>query len=73
MRGYRVETDPLYCLLQELEQGTFLTSAVGVVNGRRARVYEITPFGRRALRNARQEVDKLHHELHENSRARVRV
>ncbi len=64
-RGYRLETDPLYCLLQELEQGEFLLSAVKVVNGRRARVYEITSLGKRALRNARREVEKLHYELHE--------
>ena len=67
--GYRLETDPLYCLLQELEQGEFLKSEVRIVNGRSARVYEITSIGRSVFRSARKEVEKLHHELHEALRA----
>jgi DNA-binding PadR family transcriptional regulator len=66
VRGYRLETDPLYCLLQELKQEELLRSEVKAVDGRRARIYEITALGRRVLRSTRREVEKLHHELRDS-------
>ena len=63
--GYRIGPGTLYPLLHGLERTGLLRSAVDRVEGRRRRLYKITPAGRRALEKAREKVDELYHELHE--------
>lgn len=63
--GYRIGPGTLYPLLHGMEQAGLLKSLAGRSQGRRRRLYRITPAGRRALERAREKVDELHHELHE--------
>jgi DNA-binding PadR family transcriptional regulator len=64
--GYRIGPGTLYPLLHGMERGGLLKSQLKKVEGRRRRIYMITPLGRRALNTARMKVDELHHELHED-------
>ena len=64
--GYRVGPGTLYPLLHGLERSGLLRSAPDRINGRRRRVYRITASGKRALEKARDKVDELYHELHED-------
>ena len=63
--GYRIGPGTLYPLLHGLERSGLLKSQLNLVDGRRRRVYRITSAGRRALEKAKEKVDELHHELHE--------
>ena len=63
--GYRIGPGPLYPLLHGLERSGLLKSVLRNVGGRQRRVYKITAIGRKALDKAREKVDELHHELHE--------
>ena len=63
--GYRIGPGTLYPLLHGLERNGLLKSALRNVGGRQRRVYKITAIGRKALDKAREKVDELHHELHE--------
>lgn len=63
--GYRIGPGTLYPLLHGLERAGLLRSSFDRVQGRRRRLYKITPAGKRALEKAREKVDELHHELHE--------
>jgi PadR family transcriptional regulator PadR len=63
--GYRIGPGTLYPLLHGLENSGLLRSAIDRVEGRRRRIYRITPAGKRALERARTKVDELYHELHE--------
>jgi len=63
--GYRIGPGTLYPLLHGLERGGLLKSVLRNVGGRQRRVYKITAVGRKALDKAREKVDELHHELHE--------
>jgi DNA-binding PadR family transcriptional regulator len=63
--GYRVGPGTLYPLLHGLERSGMLRSAFDRVDGRRRRLYKITPAGKRALERAKEKVDELHRELHE--------
>lgn len=63
--GYRIGPGTLYPLLHGLERGGLLKSVVKNVDGRRRRLYRITPAGRISLRKATAKVDELFHELHE--------
>ena len=63
--GYRIGPGTLYPLLHGLERAGLLRSLVDRIDGRRRRVYKITPAGKRALSKAREKVDELHYELHE--------
>lgn len=63
--GYRIGPGTLYPLMHGLERAGLIKSTVQRVEGRRRRLYRITPAGRRALEKAREKVDELHHELHE--------
>jgi PadR family transcriptional regulator PadR len=63
--GYRIGPGTLYPLLHGLERSGLLRSAFDRVEGRRRRLYKITPAGKRALDKARSKVDELYHELHE--------
>jgi PadR family transcriptional regulator, regulatory protein PadR len=64
--GYRIGPGTLYPLLHGLESAGLLKSALKNVDGRKRRVYRITPAGKKALSKARAKVDELHHELHED-------
>jgi PadR family transcriptional regulator, regulatory protein PadR len=63
--GYRIGPGTLYPLLHGLERAGLLKSAHKNVGGRQRRVYTITSIGRKALKKAKEKVDELHHELHE--------
>jgi len=69
--GYRIGPGTLYPLLHGLERNGLLKSEPKIVNGRRRRVYKITALGKWALDKAREKVDELHHELHEERPRRV--
>ena len=69
--GYRIGPGTLYPLLHGMESAGLLKSAGQVAQGRRRRVYRITPAGRKALSRARAKVDELHRELHQ-ARPRIR-
>ena len=63
--GYRIGPGTLYPLLHGLEGSGLLKSVLKNVGGHSRRVYKITPSGRKALERAKEKVDELHHELHE--------
>ena len=63
--GYRIGPGTMYPLLHGMERGGLLKSELKNVNGRRRRVYRTTASGKRALDKAREKVNELHHELHE--------
>jgi PadR family transcriptional regulator PadR len=63
--GYRIGPGTLYPLLHGLERSGLLRSFPGVEDGRKRRVYRITPAGKRALQKAKVKVDELYRELHE--------
>lgn len=64
--GYHVGPGTLYPLLHGLERSGLLRSAPDRINGRHRRVYRITASGKRALEKARDKVDELYRELHED-------
>lgn len=63
--GYRIGPGTLYPLLHGLERDGLLKSVLKTVGGRSRRLYKITPIGKKALDKAKEKVDELHHELHE--------
>jgi PadR family transcriptional regulator PadR len=63
--GYRIGPGTLYPLLHGLERSGLLKSDLKNVGGHSRRVYKITSAGKKALNKARDKVDELHHELHE--------
>ena len=63
--GYRIGPGTLYPLLHGLESSGLLKSSLKKVAARQRRVYRITSAGRKALDKAREKVDELHHELHQ--------
>lgn len=69
--GYRIGPGTLYPLLHGMERAGLLKSVSGGGQGRRPRVYRITPAGKKALSKAREKVDELHRELHEKHPRRV--
>jgi PadR family transcriptional regulator PadR len=69
--GYRIGPGTLYPLLHGMERAGLLKSVSGGGRGRRPRIYRITPAGRKALAKAKDKVDELHHELHEEHPRRV--
>jgi len=69
--GYRIGPGTLYPLLHGLERGGLLKSVFKIVAGHRRRVYKITLSGRKALEKARDKVDELHHEIHEEHPRRL--
>lgn len=64
--GYRIGPGTLYPLLHGMEKAGLLKSASENKRGRKRRVYRITAGGRRALNAAREKVDELYRELHED-------
>jgi DNA-binding PadR family transcriptional regulator len=69
--GYRVGPGTLYPLMHGLERAGLLKSSLQRAEGRRRRLYRITPAGKRALEKARVKVDELHRELHEEGPRRL--
>lgn len=69
--GYRIGPGTLYPLLHGLERSGLLKSSLRTVEGRKRRVYKITAAGTKALERAREKVDELHHELHEDPPRRI--
>jgi DNA-binding PadR family transcriptional regulator len=69
--GYRIGPGTLYPLLHGLERTGLLKSEHAKADGRARRVYRITAAGRKALAKAREKVDELHHELHEEHPRRL--
>jgi DNA-binding PadR family transcriptional regulator len=61
--GYHVGPGTLYPMMHGLEQAGLLKSSL---QGRRRRLYRITPAGKRALDKAKDKVDELYEELHED-------
>jgi PadR family transcriptional regulator, regulatory protein PadR len=55
----------------DLERGGLLKSVLRSVGGRKRQVYKITPVGKKALDKAREKVDELHYELHEQHPRKV--
>jgi len=64
--GYRIGPGTLYPLLHGLESGGLLESESSKAGARRRRVYRITAAGQQALAAAREKVDELYDELHED-------
>jgi DNA-binding PadR family transcriptional regulator len=63
--GYRIGPGTLYPLLHGLERSGLLKSSMKLVAGRKRRIYRITSAGKDALARAKDKVDELHRELHE--------
>jgi PadR family transcriptional regulator, regulatory protein PadR len=63
--GYSIGPGTLYPLLHGLERSGLLRSGSDRIEGRRRRIYKITAAGGRALAKAREKVDELYDELHE--------
>jgi PadR family transcriptional regulator, regulatory protein PadR len=61
--GYRVGPGTLYPSLHRMEQKGYLRSKRQVVAGKIRRVYEITPRGRTELRQVKEKVRELYHEM----------
>ncbi len=68
--GYRIGPGTLYPLLHGLERAGLLKVAKAGAGDRR-RMYRITAAGRKALERAKEKVDELYHELHEERPRRV--
>ena len=69
--GYSIGPGTLYPLLHGLEESGLLRSTFDRVEGRRRRLYKITPAGKRALEKAKSKVDELYEELHEDHPRKV--
>jgi PadR family transcriptional regulator PadR len=65
--GYKIGPGTLYPLLHGMERNGLLVSELKNVGGRRRRVYKLTKAGKKALEQARDKVDELHEELHEEN------
>jgi len=65
--GYALSAGTMYPILHRLEEDGLLRSKVVLArDGRRRRLYRLTPAGRRALRAAKQKVRELFGELFEH-------
>lgn len=66
--GYQLSAGTLYPILHGLEARGYLRSAIRLSqDGRRRRVYRITPAGRRALAAAKLKVRELFGEMFEHA------
>ncbi|NJE42775.1 PadR family transcriptional regulator [Thermococcus sp. GR6] len=61
--GYHISPGTIYPLLHGMEESRLLKSRWEVRDGRRVRVYEITPEGKKALEEGRERVRELCREL----------
>jgi PadR family transcriptional regulator PadR len=65
--GYELSAGTLYPLLHSMEKGGYLRSTRELCNGHFRRFYNVTPEGRRALKEGRAKVRELFGELFEES------
>jgi DNA-binding PadR family transcriptional regulator len=66
--GYSLSAGTMYPILHRLEEDGLLRSTVVLArDGRRRRMYRLTPAGRRALRAAKNKVRELFGELFEHA------
>jgi PadR family transcriptional regulator PadR len=63
--GYRLSAGTLYPILHGLERKGYLKSRLTSSEGRKRRVYQVTPLGRRVLVTARRRVQELFGEMFE--------
>jgi PadR family transcriptional regulator, regulatory protein PadR len=70
--GYQISAGTMYPILHGLERKTYLLSSNELHEGRRRRIYRITPLGRRALDIGRTKVRELFGELIEGHAPRER-
>ena len=68
--GYRLSAGTLYPILHGLEEKGYLQSTIRSHEGRKRRLYRITPSGRKALTAAKGKVRELFGELFEESTRR---
>jgi DNA-binding PadR family transcriptional regulator len=61
--GYRISPGTLYPTLHRMEGEGLLRSREEVIEGRRRRLYTITPQGRKALKEARRSLRELADEV----------
>lgn len=61
--GYRLSAGTLYPILHGMEQAGYLRSSLARAEGRRRRMYRVTPAGRRSLATARTRVRELFGEM----------
>jgi DNA-binding PadR family transcriptional regulator len=70
--GHQISAGTMYPILHGLERKTYLVSSIELHQGRRRRIYRITPLGRRALEIGRAKVRELFGELIEGRAPRKR-
>jgi len=63
--GYKLSPGTLYPILHDLESSEYLFSDDQVVEGKRRRNYRATEKGKRLLREAREKLRELFHEVME--------
>lgn len=63
--GYNLSPGTLYPTLHALERAGYLRSRTAIVDGKRRRLYRVTPGGRRVLADARGKAHELMNELDE--------
>ncbi len=63
--GYRLSPGTLYPILHSLERDGMLSSIKQVVDGKVRKYYRLTPAGREALAQGREQAGKLLRELEE--------
>lgn len=68
--GYRLSAGTLYPILHGLEEKGYLQSTIRAHEGRKRRMYRITPRGRKAFAAAKGKVLELFGELFEESSRR---
>ncbi len=68
--GYKLGPGTLYPILQQLQEGGYLTSKEAVVNGKRRKNFRITARGRKLLDEARAKLRELVSEVLQDRDAR---
>ncbi|HEY1690169.1 MAG TPA: PadR family transcriptional regulator [Solirubrobacteraceae bacterium] len=61
--GHNISPGTLYPALHRMEQEGLLRSRAATVDGRRRRLYTVTPEGKRTLKRAREALRELSDEL----------
>lgn len=72
--GYEISPGTLYPLLSRMERLGWLKCQTDLGGGRRARKdYLLTAAGRKVLREIREQLEELHHEVNEESESERRA
>lgn len=61
--GYKLSPGTLYPILHDLAESGYLTSEDEVVDGKRRKNYRATSLGEKLLRDAREKLRELFHEI----------